>query len=606
MVKKIASTSARTKLSMIVGLLLCPMAILGYLMATQMQQDIEFVKKELVGIEFSELMVPLLAKMASEQPIQSEMTQFIDRGTSLADELGMRGEFEAFIAFTKSPDALRTDLVRSGQRLAVTAADHSNLVLDPVGESYHLAALSNVYVADMINNLVIVRSELTGQNQQGSGDALIVNNAAFQLGKLSEVATRLHDAALSAASWSSHSKDYNQVVKMAAELAEDPRSFARDVQARVEQTGMQIQSPIMATETEGLLKHVLGETIEVWKITTGKLENILVERVSTLSTNLFHMVAWSSAAAIAALGAAAFMFGSTLGRLDDVEKAYGEADEARRDAEEMSYQLQTVNNDISNLNQELAANVAQLREAQDEIVKKGKMAQLGQLVATVAHELRNPLGAVSTSVFLLERKVKDKPLGIQPQIERIYKGIQRCDSIITQLLDFTRVKQIDAKPASVDDWLAKLIEEESAKLPEEVAIECDLGLGNACAKFDPARLQRAIINLLSNASEAMVGKGGAGVQQVTLNPLIAVSTTLTARGIEIKVTDNGPGMSPEVRERVLEPLFTTKNFGTGLGLPAVEQIADQHGGGLEIESTVGKGSSFTIWIPAHSELEEAA
>jgi signal transduction histidine kinase len=83
-----------------------------------------------------------------------------------------------------------------------------------------------------------------------------------------------------------------------------------------------------------------------------------------------------------------------------------------------------------------------LKEAQDELVKKGRMEQLGQLTATVAHELRNPLGAVRTSAFLLERKIKGKGLDVEAQIERINKGIVRCDNIITQLLDFSSAHRL--------------------------------------------------------------------------------------------------------------------------------------------------------------------
>ena len=106
------------------------------------------------------------------------------------------------------------------------------------------------------------------------------------------------------------------------------------------------------------------------------------------------------------------------------------------------------------------------------------MAQLGQLIATVAHELRNPLGAVRTSAFLLERKVKGKGLGVEPQLERIGNGVTRCDDIISQLLDFARTRsRFSLKCLAFDDWLAKLVEEQAQQLPESVMVDCQLGLG---------------------------------------------------------------------------------------------------------------------------------
>ena len=260
-------------------------------------------------------------------------------------------------------------------------------------------------------------------------------------------------------------------------------------------------------------------------------------------------------------------------------------------------QLRRINEDVSRLNKELAANMRMLRDAQDELVKKGRMEQLGQLTATIAHELRNPLGAVRTSAFLLERKTKDKGLGIEQQIERINKGIVRCDNIITQLLDFSRTKQLQCQPGELDNWLQEVVEEEARKLSSKVSIELSLGLGGQQVPFDPSRLQRAVINMINNAAEAMIGQGDQAVGKDTVDPKITISTFCKDGYVSVRVVDNGPGFTPEAILLIREPLFTTKSFGTGLGIPAIEQIASQHGGRLDIASDPGKGASFTIWLP---------
>ncbi len=260
-------------------------------------------------------------------------------------------------------------------------------------------------------------------------------------------------------------------------------------------------------------------------------------------------------------------------------------------------QLKRVNDEISRLNRELANNMKKLSEAQDEIVKRGRMAQLGQLTATVAHEIRNPLGAVRTAAFLLERKLKDKNLGVEQQFARISNGITRCDNIISQLLDFSRSRALQTEAVTLDDWLARLVAEEAEKLPAAVTIECDFGLPGVSADIDAARLSRAIINLLSNASEAMVGRGDDPAKFTTQEPRISVSSRHSSGGAEIAVSDNGPGMSAEILAKVLEPLFTTKSFGTGLGLPAVEKIMQDHHGRLAIKSAPGEGTTVTAWLP---------
>ena len=268
--------------------------------------------------------------------------------------------------------------------------------------------------------------------------------------------------------------------------------------------------------------------------------------------------------------------------------------------------LQTVNDQVTRLNAELSDSIKKLKATQEEMIKAGRMAQLGQLTATVAHELRNPLAAVRTSAFVLDRKIKGKGMGVEQQLQRIDNGVVRCDNIISQLLDFARTRPVQRKLLDVDSWLAKVIEEEAAKLPAIVNVECTLGLGGLVAAIDAERMSRCLINLISNASEALVGKGDDPSGEMDFVPKITVNSGRTGRGIEISVVDNGSGISAENLLRIKDPLFTTKSFGTGLGLPAVEKILEQHGGGLEVASKLGEGACFTAWFPIIDTLEEAA
>ena len=293
-------------------------------------------------------------------------------------------------------------------------------------------------------------------------------------------------------------------------------------------------------------------------------------------------------------------------KFTELEKTNGALAEAHEQALQFSREIQDVNSEMGVLNRQLSDNITQLRVAQEEALRKGKMAQLGNLTATVAHELRNPLSTVRTSTYLLARKIKDKGLGVEPQLQRINNGVIRCDNIITQLLDFSRSKAVKAEPTVLDIWLEKLVQTEAQKLPELVSIECYFGLGERLVNLEPGRFERAIINLLSNASEALVGKGDDPKARFTDTPVITIKTRLTLRGAEISVADNGPGISAENLTRIREPLFTTKNFGTGLGISAVEQILEQHGGGLDIDSVEGKGATFILWLPIHEDSGEKA
>ena len=343
-----------------------------------------------------------------------------------------------------------------------------------------------------------------------------------------------------------------------------------------------------ALATNKTLNSAMHETVKV-------SEAILIK-----STWLQYLVGAAIFLMIALACTYAFFVGKVL------KKKYLELQSSHQESMVQTEEIRTINESVSQLNAELAAKMKSLELAQDELIKKGRMEQLGQLTATVAHELRNPLGAVRTSSFLLERKLKDKGLNVESQLQRISHGVTRCDDIITQLLDFSRTNKLVAKEGNLDQWLITAVEELAKQLPAIVQVTCELGLQDQQVPFDGARLQRAVINLISNASEAMVGNAQDPSKIVTTNPHITISTSRLGDAVLISVKDNGPGMSAEILGKIREPLFTTKSFGTGLGIPAVEQIAHQHGGKLTISSEEGLGSTFTLSLPLPISVADAA
>ena len=252
----------------------------------------------------------------------------------------------------------------------------------------------------------------------------------------------------------------------------------------------------------------------------------------------------------------------------------------------------------------------ELEVAQEELLRKERLATLGQLTATVSHELRNPLGAMRPSLYLIRKRVGEGEEPIHPSLEgaleRIERSITRCDHIIDELLDFTRIRALERIPTLIDPWLTALLDEQA--IPEGVTLALELGLPRREAAIDPNRLRRAVINVVENACHALqeervaeVGPAeGGGPRRLTI-------TTGEHDGrIEIAVRDNGPGIPPAVLARVFEPLYSTKGFGVGLGLPTVKQIMEQHGGDIEIDTRPGFGTTMVLWLPGDeaAPLEE--
>jgi signal transduction histidine kinase len=314
--------------------------------------------------------------------------------------------------------------------------------------------------------------------------------------------------------------------------------------------------------------------------------NLTIIAILTAAT----LIGWLAASRLIAINRTA----ATVARQSELE--------ARNHAAELS----KLNGDVTYLNMELAAKIKALGEAQDDIIRKGRMAQLGQLIATVAHEIRNPLGGIRTSAFLLRRVLPgadEKAIG---SLERIDNGVKRCDDIITQLLDFSRTASPQVETTNLDSWVEECVQTEADAAPPEVEFSCDLGAPNISVAFDRARMRRALTNIINNACESMMDRDRRISKAFGKTPSIRVATRLSGRGAEISITDNGPGIALDVLARIREPLYTTKSFGTGLGIPAVEKTLELHGGGLDIASRVGHGTTFTIWLPLTSPSQSAA
>ncbi|HKT20744.1 MAG TPA: ATP-binding protein [Stellaceae bacterium] len=254
---------------------------------------------------------------------------------------------------------------------------------------------------------------------------------------------------------------------------------------------------------------------------------------------------------------------------------------------------EAANRAVQAANEELERRVEErtreLREAQDELLKKERLSALGQLTATVAHELRNPLSAIRNTAYAIRETAGPDALRFERPLARLERSILRCENLISDLLHFTRPKDVKRTPVAFDRWLVEILDEQ--RIPDGIALERRLGAGRALVALDAERFQRVIINLLENAVQAI---DGSATPSAARRIGIATSASET---LEIMITDSGPGIPAEILPRIFEPLFSTKSFGTGLGLPTVKQIVEQHGGTIAITSVAGDGARVAIRLP---------
>jgi len=238
---------------------------------------------------------------------------------------------------------------------------------------------------------------------------------------------------------------------------------------------------------------------------------------------------------------------------------------------------------------ELAKLNLDLKATQAELLRQERLATLGQLTATVSHEIRNPLGTIRASAFTVDRKTRDKDLGVERALDRIQRNITRCDNIIAELLDYTRLHNLEFKTLHFDEWLHHLLDEQT--IPEVITLVRQLSAGVEVS-LDPERFQRVIINLVDNAYQAMLEYDTIDNLQI-----LSIKSDVIDRQLRLSIADTGSGIPPDVMPHIFEPLYSTKGFGVGLGLPIVKEIIKQHAGKIEITSETGQGTEVTLWLP---------
>ena len=246
------------------------------------------------------------------------------------------------------------------------------------------------------------------------------------------------------------------------------------------------------------------------------------------------------------------------------------------------------------LEQRVEERTAKLLEAHEALVRQERLATLGGLTATVSHELRNPLGALRSAIAVIKRLAGDDPPLLQESAEIADRSISRCDGIIADLLDYSRTQPLNLQTAPIDDWLGRLLDE--YETPEGVALVRELD-GDMEIAFDHDRLRRALINLMDNACQAMVGNGVPAKAGHGDESILTIATRIENGLLELIIGDTGPGIPHDERAKVFEPLHSTKNFGVGLGLPIVRQIVEMHGGDITIDGEAGEGAHFTLRLP---------
>ncbi|MGZ4819199.1 MAG: two-component system sensor histidine kinase NtrB, partial [Terriglobales bacterium] len=237
-----------------------------------------------------------------------------------------------------------------------------------------------------------------------------------------------------------------------------------------------------------------------------------------------------------------------------------------------------------------------VRRIEDEIELSRRLAAIGRLTSGVAHEVRNPINAIMVHLEVLREKIKQIDPESRRHMDVISSEIQRLDRVVQTLVDFT--KPVELRLSDAD--LRRIVEDVSVLAAPEasrqgVTVKCDLPADPLTIKADADLVKQAVLNIALNGIQAMPGGG---------------ALQLVARRddhlVEVEVRDQGPGIPPEIRDKIFNLYFTTKKTGSGIGLAMSYRVMQLHNGSMEFESQPGQGTTFHLRFPAAEHARSAS
>lgn len=241
--------------------------------------------------------------------------------------------------------------------------------------------------------------------------------------------------------------------------------------------------------------------------------------------------------------------------------------------------------------------VGELERRQDQLVQSQKLSSIGTLTAGIAHQLNNPLNNISTSCQIaVDDFDTGDPALIKKMLQNIENETYRARDVVQGLLEFSRVKEFELHPANLQDVVNRSVKLVKSHVPSAIQISVDIP-ASLYIPMDVQKIQEVLIIMIINASQAIVGEG-----RISLSA--ALNEERDAAIIEI--TDTGIGIADEIKDRLFDPFYTTKEEGqgTGLGLSIAYGIIQKHNGRIVVASVAGKGASFYIYLPVEPEPDK--
>jgi signal transduction histidine kinase len=250
--------------------------------------------------------------------------------------------------------------------------------------------------------------------------------------------------------------------------------------------------------------------------------------------------------------------------------------------------------EVAELARELNTMARAVEERERKLVRTEKLAAISTMAAMITHEVRNPLSSIGLNTELLEEELRDVKDGDEARqlCSAIHREVDRLAEITEHYLAFSKLPKPKIAAEHVNAMigaLADFVREDLAL--KRVELRAELAPDDPVALIDAAQIRQCLVNLVNNAADAVVANGGGRV---------AIRTRRQGDRVVIEVEDDGVGIASDVLPKLFDPFFSTKEKGSGLGLALTQQIVRDHGGDIAVASTVGRGTTFTVGVPAQA------
>jgi signal transduction histidine kinase len=248
---------------------------------------------------------------------------------------------------------------------------------------------------------------------------------------------------------------------------------------------------------------------------------------------------------------------------------------------------------------ERVATVVENSKLYERMKERDRLAALGEMAAGLAHEIRNPLGAIKGAAQFLAPE--NQPQENTEFLGVIVEEVDRLNTVVSQFLDYSRPLKQNFAPTDLADVVNRTGKLLANDLPKGIGLKIELGDRLPKVQGDPEQLKQVLINLLQNAVQAMARGGTIVVDARCPDDMSPWRFTESPEVVEVRVRDTGMGIAEEARQHIFVPFYTTKEKGTGLGLAICQRIVKNHGGSISVTSKAGEGSEFVIRLPAIPE-----